>query len=131
MEKLTIDFETFNKMKEIAHEAVDDSLKKLFTIKNKEGAEVPVINSDYVEDKDSLLSLFNTKLKGYNYKYGNSPLNIDTDFNYPFTIYYDTNNKVWWLDLHNLSKTHASYSKIVNDMYNGIKLIRESKWITH
>ena len=123
MEKLTIDFETFNKMKEIAHEAVDDSLRKLFTIKDKEGKEVSIINSEYIENKKSLLTLFKEKLKGYKYKYGNDPINIDNDLSYPFTLYYDSKSKVWWLDLHNLAKTHASFNKIVKDRHYDVKLV--------
>lgn len=123
MEKVTINYDTFLKMKEIAHEAVDESLKKIFDIKDDNGQKKSITELEYVENKKSLLLLFNTKLKGYKYKYGNDPLNIDTDFNYPFTLYYENKSKTWWVDLHNLSKKHASFDKIVKDKYGDTKLL--------
>lgn len=113
MEKVTINYDTFLKMKEIAHDAVDESLKKIFDIKDDNKS---ITESEYIDSKKTMLSIFNNKLKGYRYKYGNDPLNLDTDLSYPFTLHYEAKSKVWWVDLHNISQTHASYTKIIKDI---------------
>lgn len=118
MEKLTIDFETFNKMKEIANEAVDNSLRKIFTVCDSNGNELPSIVTKYVENSMSFKNILTSDLVGYNYRDHidkHYKTNIDKDFGYPLTLYLDTKKKIWWVDMHNINPNHPSYTKLVQD----------------
>ena len=130
MEKLTIDFETFNKIKEIANESVDNSLRKLFTVCDDKGNELPSIITKYVEDSSSFKLLLTNDLVGYKYRdltNSDYKTNINKDFGYPLTLYLDTKNKLWWVDMHNINPNHPSYNKLVQEKLNdNIPLIKKT-----
>lgn len=125
MEKMTIDFETFNKLKEVAHDSVDDALRKIFKVCDDKGKELPQIVTKYIESSSQFKNLLTGELKEYKYKdntNSNYQTNLDTDIGYPVTIYLDNKAKLWWLDAHNIAPHHPSHSKILAEKY-GAKLL--------
>lgn len=123
MNKVSIDYDTFDKLREIARDALDNSLKELFTVNDKTGKEVKINTCKYVENSQAFINAFNTDLKGYRYKYGTGTFNIDTDFNYPIIIHYNPEVKTWWVDAHNLSTFHSSFKTMVKDKYGDSTLL--------
>jgi hypothetical protein len=124
MERIKIDFETYNKLREIAHKAVDKAIREIFTY----GSLDEYVDRHLVESSDQFAQLVKYgELKGYRYKdwNGNSDYipEFMLDYNYPCTVYSDFNKKTWWVDLHNMTMDHPAFTSLADRIFNHTRLI--------
>lgn len=116
MSKTTLDFETYNKIRELAHKAVDTAIDEIFTYEGKEQE----IEHHYVENSNAFEELiYFGKLRGFRYKDWTDRNKTYVpeficDYNYPITVHTDNKDKTWWVDLHNMSKDHPAYFNTVS-----------------
>lgn len=127
MERIKIDYETYNKIKEIAQEAIDKALREMFEV-NEDGYSNDM-TTKLVNDAFEFVNLMDTDLNGYrnaNTKKGDEhffkSINLSTDLAYPLVIYTNDRNKTWWLSPSDISPKTKVYKEVfINRFGNTIQ----------
>lgn len=125
MSKVLIDFETYDKLRELAHEAVDDAIRKVFY--TEEGNEERIVAAASTPEDMEQLILFG-RMKGFKYKDWNRKEDYTPDFKweyrYPLAIYGDTKSKTWWVDVHSLSENHPCFYAMMQNLANRMAYVQ-------
>ena len=121
MKKVFIDFDTYNKLRELAHEAVDDAIRTIFY--TEKGISNRIASVMY-NPNDMAHALLEGKMKGFKYRDWDNEEdyvpNFEWEYRYPLTVYGDTNTKKWWVDVHNLSENHPCFYKLMSNLAHRI-----------
>lgn len=124
MEKVKISYETYNRLRELAHNAVDQAIREIFTY----GSSTENIVSHIVNTAGEFKYLTQYgDLQGYKYRdyngIGTYIPEFDYDYSYPCTVYRNLKEKIWWVDIHNMSKEHPAYLSLANKIFSTTRLI--------
>ena len=118
MSKVLLDFETYNRLRELAHDAVDTAIKTVFSTMDGSSNRIVESVSTYHEMR---FLIEKGKMKGFNYRDWESDTerynpDFKWEYRFPCTVYGDSNSKKWWVDIHNLSENHPCFNRLLNNL---------------